>query len=554
MKKATIAIIFLALMLQLLVPVMAVGVQPVITMQPQNRQYPAHAVAIYSVTAEGDNLHAYWYMEWNGTVYNISEIGGEHAQQPWEGYAGAGYGPHQYENTFSYIFEGIETELDGAEIWCTVEDGHYQVTSDRAVITVSETVKMPPEIVSVPASVTAAVGSNVEIRCVAKSVDDTQQLMYVWYETSSGKLQDVIALSDDSFSDFISPDTSTPGTRYYVCGVFTTEDGSSITGGYAYSSVIPVTVLDPDGMLAIVTQKLPEAKTGAEYSAKIEASNPNATFNISYNPGGENDFDKTGLTLNSDGKITGKPLSTGEYTFTVCASANTGEAYMEYTLSVVEPVYEFSTSEWAEEEMKDAAAKGLVPSELLDKDLSKLISREEFAEVCVLVFEYMTGTKVPSAPDKLFTDTDNEMVSKASLLGFTNGTSEKQFTPKAGLTREQAATMLTRVYKKYVFENWTLKNDSEFSLSKTIDMQTERFADDGDISEWAKESVYFMASSGVINGVGENRFAPRPLSDEQRAAGMSQCTREQAIAIAKRMADKFIGDSMFSPDYSAFEK
>ena len=85
-------------------------------------------------------------------------------------------------------------------------------------------------------------------------------------------------------------------------------------------------------------------------------------------------------------------------------------------------------------------------------------------------------------------------------------------------------------------------------------MQTEKFADDGDISEWAKESVYFMASSGVINGVGENRFAPRPLSDEQRAAGMSQCTREQAIAIAKRMADKFIGDSMFSPDYSAFEK
>ena len=35
------------------------------------------------------------------------------------------------------------------------------------------------------------------------------------------------------------------------------------------------------------------------------------------------------------------------------------------------------------------------------------------------------------------------------------------------------------------------------------------FQDDGEMSAYARESVYYCASLGIINGVGNNMFAPR---------------------------------------------
>ena len=64
-----------------------------------------------------------------------------------------------------------------------------------------------------------------------------------------------------------------------------------------------------------------------------------------------------------------------------------------------------------------------------------------------------------------------------------------------------------------------------------------RFADDADISGWAKDSVYFMAANKIINGVGDNRFAPRNITTDQEARGYANATREQALAIAVRMVE-----------------
>ena len=36
----------------------------------------------------------------------------------------------------------------------------------------------------------------------------------------------------------------------------------------------------------------------------------------------------------------------------------------------------------------------------------------------------------------------------------------------------------------------------------------EAFDDDEQISDYAKEAVYALAGAGIINGVGDNRFAP----------------------------------------------
>ncbi|MBQ3077401.1 MAG: S-layer homology domain-containing protein [Clostridia bacterium] len=65
------------------------------------------------------------------------------------------------------------------------------------------------------------------------------------------------------------------------------------------------------------------------------------------------------------------------------------------------------------------------------------------------------------------------------------------------------------------------------------------FADDQEISGWAKDSVYFMAANGIIAGVGDNTFAPKAVTTEQQAAGYAQATREQALTIAVRMVENF---------------
>ena len=95
--------------------------------------------------------------------------------------------------------------------------------------------------------------------------------------------------------------------------------------------------------------------------------------------------------------------------------------------------------------------------------------------------------------------------------------------------------MLTRVFKRITIAGWTLETDGQFYLD--YDMPN-LFADDRDISSWARDSVYFMASNGIINGVGNNRFAPRNTTTAEEAEGYANATREQALAIAVRMVQR----------------
>jgi len=197
---------------------------------------------------------------------------------------------------------------------------------------------------------------------------------------------------------------------------------------------------------------------------------------------------------------------------------------------------DFNASQWALAELAEADALGLIPDSLMDADLTKPINRAEFAAVSVKVYEALSGEKTSPIANNPFTDTNDTEVLKAYNIGVTNGMTATTFAPKTLLNREQAATMLTRVYKKVAMENWTLETDGDFSAQfKSMFTSPSPFADDAKISGWAKDSVYFMAANGIINGVGNNTFAPRATTDAETALGYAQATREQAIAIATRM-------------------
>ena len=184
-------------------------------------------------------------------------------------------------------------------------------------------------------------------------------------------------------------------------------------------------------------------------------------------------------------------------------------------------------SDWAKED-------GLIPDCLLNKDLTKPITRAEFAAVSVKAYEHLCDTKLNPVSENPFTDTNDVDVLKAYGANIAVGVSNTEFMPDANLSREQAATMLTRVYKKVFFDSWTVADDNEYKLDFTM---PEPFNDDDKISFWAKESVYFMAANNVISGIGNNTFAPKNTTNEEEATGYANATREQAIIIALRMIE-----------------
>jgi len=189
-------------------------------------------------------------------------------------------------------------------------------------------------------------------------------------------------------------------------------------------------------------------------------------------------------------------------------------------------------SSWAEEWLKKAEKYDLLPDILVGADMTKPITRQEFAALSVKLYEAMSG-KTAVAVSNPFKDTNDPEILKAVNIGITNGTAPDKFSPNDLITREQAAAMLTRAYKAIFWEGWTLAGDGSYT-KHTLDYSgVAPFADDADISPYAKPSVYFMAKNNIINGVGNNMFAPNRSNIPKNAAvTYGQATREAAIKMA----------------------
>lgn len=117
------------------------------------------------------------------------------------------------------------------------------------------------------------------------------------------------------------------------------------------------------------------------------------------------------------------------------------------------------------------------------------ITRAEFATALVKAL----GLEVKSG--KVFADTENhwakDYISTAYANGILSGYDETTFGTNDFITREQMAVM---VVKAASLENTTVQN---------------KFADDRDISSWAKEAVNTAGNNGIINGYPDNTFKPQ---------------------------------------------
>lgn len=202
--------------------------------------------------------------------------------------------------------------------------------------------------------------------------------------------------------------------------------------------------------------------------------------------------------------------------------------------NVIYPV----VSDWAEEEIEEAYENGLVPEYFEGKDLTKKISRAEFAAVAVQTYEAISDESV-STKSTPFDDISGhelkEDIGKAYRLNVAIGVSDDGFAPDDDITREQLATMLCRVIKKYKYPDWTVSTDDEYYIGGS---NVKKFDDDSEISDYARDSVYYMYSVGIIKGIGDNKFAPKNSTSYQETIDYASATREQAIVMANRIYNR----------------
>ena len=168
----------------------------------------------------------------------------------------------------------------------------------------------------------------------------------------------------------------------------------------------------------------------------------------------------------------------------------------------------------------DAAEdKSRVPAvtDLLGADFTKAITRGQFAALAVRYYEtLMTDlagydyTIPVNTGDDVFADsTGNEAIAKAFTLGILGGYNSADnragiyVGPNDLITREQAATMLTRLMNELVEafdsvgrEGWSVYYADSLPFEDTI-------------SDWALDGVRAVYREGVMNGTSGTTFSPK---------------------------------------------
>lgn len=190
-----------------------------------------------------------------------------------------------------------------------------------------------------------------------------------------------------------------------------------------------------------------------------------------------------------------------------------------------------TSSGWAVTELEKAQGYGLIPGILQGQNLTKPVTREEFCELAVLLYEEVSGkTAVAQSPNP-FTDTTNPQLLKAFKLGITTGYPNNLFKPDKLIPRQECATMLLRTIK-------AIAPNGDYSAAGA-----KPFTDQALIDNWALEAARYMALKGIVKGDTAGNFMPKATTTEQVARGYGQATREAAIIMSKRTYEDMKGIS-----------
>jgi len=139
---------------------------------------------------------------------------------------------------------------------------------------------------------------------------------------------------------------------------------------------------------------------------------------------------------------------------------------------------------WAKPSVTAMEKANLIPGALKDDaDLTKNVSREEFAELITTYYNAVEKqTSIPSPSESKFTDTKNLLIVMANKLGIVGGYPDGSFKPYNNITRQEIAVMANQAEKQL----------TNIGQTKNVD----KFSDKAKIADWAKESVGSLSNAG----------------------------------------------------------
>ena len=177
-------------------------------------------------------------------------------------------------------------------------------------------------------------------------------------------------------------------------------------------------------------------------------------------------------------------------------------------------------------ELREAQANGLIPEILSGKDFTQPMTRAEFAHLIILMLETYSG--VSTQPETLtypFKDTDDPVIFEAFGFGIMDRTNDVDalFSPDETIDRETMAYMFCRAIR--LAAPLADYNVSEPPFIPDIEQ----------ISNFAKQSVEYLYSRGIIVGGTNHVFIPRPITENQIELYYGMATREQCVAVANRV-------------------
>lgn len=167
---------------------------------------------------------------------------------------------------------------------------------------------------------------------------------------------------------------------------------------------------------------------------------------------------------------------------------------------------DFDDALWAKDAIVELAAKNVIAGKEDNKFCpNDLITREEFTKLVTAAFINDVEEAEISFEDVPKNRWSYSYVAKAKNAGLINGYSDVEFGAEDLILRQDMAVI---IYNTAVYKNAELTD-----ASKTL-----TFSDDGDIADYAKDCVYALKASGIINGVSDTEFAPSKNATRAEAA------------------------------------
>ncbi len=184
----------------------------------------------------------------------------------------------------------------------------------------------------------------------------------------------------------------------------------------------------------------------------------------------------------------------------------------KYGLLRIEGGYTYPAHAWAQKELDEAIAAGIVP-DAQRRDWRDDCTRGDFCRLVSAALD-ATGKQLAEFINIAFADTADSAILHAARLGVVNGVGGGRFAPELPVTRQEAAVMLARAAEL---------------LGLRVEGAEKQFSDRDEFADWAKDGIGTITritggGTPVMRGVSADRFAAK-----------GAYTREQAILTMLRL-------------------